>query len=203
MPADSFIHCRVDPELKAAIRRLAENQQLTDSALIKQVLKDVARVSGALGLKIGDTAKRPRDARLYVRLHPHDRLLLREHAARRGMAPATYVAVLVRAHLNDLAPLPEQELQAVRGAVSQLSALGRILNQMARALNRGEPTSPPGRQEVVAMGQICLALHDRVKALLLANAKSWRKGHAETHVGGPRGTASKPHELRQERSGPP
>jgi hypothetical protein len=118
------------------------------------------------------------------------------------MAPATYAAVLVRAHLNDLAPLPKEELLAVREAVSKLSALGRILNQMARALNRGDPTSPPGRREVVAMGQICLALHDRVKALLVANAKSWRKGHAETPVQTSRGTAPKPYELCEERSDP-
>src|SRR5438046_1429649 len=113
MSEDSFIHCRVDPELKAAIHRIADHMQLSDSALIKQVLKDVARMSGAIEPKIGDTGKRPRDARLYVRLHPNDRLLLREHAAGRGMAPATYVAVLVRAHLNDLAPLPKEELLAV------------------------------------------------------------------------------------------
>ena len=48
-----------------------------------------------------------------IRLRPDDRLLLHERAAARGMAPATYVAVLTRAHLRSLSPLPREELLAL------------------------------------------------------------------------------------------
>ena len=64
-------------------------------------------------------------------------------------------------------------------AVTELTALGRNLNQIARALNRGQGVAP-GRQEVQAMLRVCSALRDHVKTLLAANAKSWDQGHAET-----------------------
>jgi hypothetical protein len=203
MSEDSFIHCRVDSKLKAAIRRIADDTEVTESALIKQVLKDVARMSGALPPSIGANRRRPRDARLYVRLHPSDRLLLTERAAARAMAPATYVAVMVRAHLNHLAPLPKEELLALRDAVSQLADLRRLLNRMGGAADGGPSVSAIGSPEVAQMGQVCAALHDRVMALLVANAKSWRKGYAETSLQTARGTAPQSGELRQERSDPP
>jgi len=40
---------------------------------------------------------------------------------------ATYVSVLVRAHLRQLAPLPDRELSALRSTVNELAALGRNL----------------------------------------------------------------------------
>src|SRR5215469_17754665 len=51
---------------------------------------------------------------------PEDRLLLRERATGRGMAPATYASVLVRAHLRGLAPLPKEELTALKRSVAEL-----------------------------------------------------------------------------------
>ena len=49
-----------------------------------------------------------------IRLRPDDQILLRDRAAARGMPPATYVSVLTRAHLRSLAPLPKEELLALK-----------------------------------------------------------------------------------------
>jgi hypothetical protein len=86
-----------------------------------------------------------RDVRLYVRLDPNDRLLLNERAVARGMLVATYVAVLVRSHLRNLSPLPKHELMALRSAVAKFGAIGRNLNQIARAMNQGGRAAGPGR----------------------------------------------------------
>ena len=118
--------------------------------------------------------------RLYVRLDPADRLMLNERAAARGMPSATYVAVLVRSHLRNLSPLPKQELLALKSAVAELGAIGRNLNQIARAMNQGQRVAGPGRAELQAMLQVGSALRDHVKALLAGNTKSWDQGYAET-----------------------
>jgi hypothetical protein len=47
-----------------------------------------------------------RAARLYVRIAGGDRRLLRERGHARGLAAATYAAVLLRMHLHGGAPLP-------------------------------------------------------------------------------------------------
>jgi hypothetical protein len=94
------------------------------------------------------------------------------------MAPATYVSVLTRAHLRSLAPLPREELLALKRTVAELGAIGRNLNQIARAADQGEPADGPGQHGVQLMLRICEALRDHVKALLLANLRSWQEGQA-------------------------
>jgi hypothetical protein len=50
------------------------------------------------GPKLEELERVSRDARLYVRREPADRLLLTSRATSRGMRSATYVALLVRSH---------------------------------------------------------------------------------------------------------
>ena len=95
------------------------------------------------------------------------------------MAAATYVSVLVRSHLRDLAPLPKDELLALKRAVGEMGAVGRNLNQIARAANGGSPIAGVGREEFRAILKICEALRDHTKNLIKANTASWVTGHAE------------------------
>jgi hypothetical protein len=180
--ADAFIHCRVPVATKAAFGVLARHQGVTDSALLRRMidlsLQSVGVVSGTDA--VGARQPSARGSRLTVRLRGDDQLLLRERAAARGMAPATYVSVLTRAHLRSLAPLPRDELLALKRTVAELGAIGRNLNQIARAANQGERVDGRGPHEVQLMLRICEALRDHVKALLLANLRSWQEGHANS-----------------------
>jgi hypothetical protein len=96
------------------------------------------------------------------------------------MPSATYVSLLVRTHLRGVAPLPKEELLALRHSIAELRTVGRNLNQMAKALNQDARAIVPGRQEVVAMLKVAEGLRDHFKALLKANEKSWLQGYAET-----------------------
>lgn len=174
--AHAFIQCRVTPQVKALLRSLALREGLTESALIKRLLGVMLPASSSSVLEI---PHRPlRDRRLCVRLERGDRLLLQERARARRVPSATYVAVLVRSHLRDLTPLPKEELLALRRAVAELSALGRNLNQIARAVHSGERVAGPDREDLKTMLRVAAALRDHVKALLLANAKAWKVGYA-------------------------
>lgn len=175
-----MIACRVTPETKSRVRRLVEREGITESTLVKQLLDVVLRTSG---IEAQSTPEPPekvhRDARLYVRLEPEDWLLLRTRSEARGMASATYTSLLLRSHLRDVAPLPRAEYLALNHLVTELAAIGRNLNQIARAIHQGGRPAMPGRAEVDTMLKLAEALRDHVRALLLANARSWR-GHAET-----------------------
>ncbi|SRR6266699_6385245 len=181
MTADAFIQCRVSPEIKTLVRTLATREQITESALIKRFLEVLLRSSAVTAVPgLEELQRASRDMRLYVRLNPNDRLLLRERAAARGMPSATYVAVLVRSHLRDLAPLPKEELLALKSSVAELGTIGRNLNQIVHALNQGERVPALGREELRAMLKVCGALRDHVKTLLVANVKSWAQGYGQT-----------------------
>lgn len=95
------------------------------------------------------------------------------------MRPATYLAVLVRSHLRRLAPLPKDEMQALRRSIGELAAVGRNLNQIAKAANDGGRVPGSAREEFRAMLRVCEALRDNTKALLKANLTSWESGHGE------------------------
>jgi hypothetical protein len=180
MSADAFIQCRVTSEAKALIQTLADRERITESALVRQLLEVVLRTSAVSGIPRPDGTQRShREIRLSVRLDPNDRLLLKERAAARGVPAATYIALLVRSHLRGITPLLQQERHALDRVVAELTAIGRNLNQIARALNRGQSVAPC-RDDVQAMLTVCSALRDHVRALLTANEKSWNQGHAET-----------------------
>src|SRR5262245_21828195 len=132
MTNDAFIQCRVTPAMKTLVRALAEREQITESALIKQLLEVLLRTAALEGFPNVDTLDKPnRDARLYVRLDADDRALLASCATARGMRAATYVSVLVRSHLRKITPIPKDELAALKSSIAELRAIGNNLNQMA------------------------------------------------------------------------
>lgn len=180
MVAAQFLKTRVSLEEKERVHALANQLLITESVWLKRLVMRALGESAALlpdstaGQK--HTERQSRDARLYVRLRPEDRLLLFERAAARGMRPATYGSVLVRAHLRSLTPLPKEELMALKRSIAELGAFGRNLNQIARALNQGATAALPGRDDVATMLRIAEALRDHFKAVLKANELSWT-GH--------------------------
>lgn len=183
MAAEAFIQCRVPQATKAALRAAAERQQITESALLKRMLQVVLHSadpdSDVAGAGRADAADRAsRQARLYVRLTPNDRLLLEARAAARCLAPATYAAVLLHAHLRALTPVPEAELRSIRQATRELAAIGRNLNQIARVAHQGGAGMGTSRENLFAMLKICEALRDHFRAYVSTNLSSWESGDA-------------------------
>jgi Mobilization protein NikA len=175
MNADQLIVARVSSETKARLRTLAERQCVSESAFIRRLVELVLLKAG-LSPIITETpsgARSRRGSRLMIRLRPDDQILLRERAAARGMRPATYVSVLTRSHLRALAPLPAEELLALKRTIGELGSIGRNLNQIARAANQGQLVTSPGRNDFETMLRVCKTLRDSLKRVLLVNLKSW------------------------------
>ena len=160
---------------------MARHQGLSDSALLKRMIELALQSVDATPLESAVEANDDvvRASRLTVRLRPDDQLLLRERASARSMAPATYVSVLVRSHLRSLAPLPKEELLAIKRVVFELGGIGRNLNQIARAASQGGRVSGPGRENVQSMIRVCGGVRDHVRELLSANLRSWEQGYGE------------------------
>ena len=176
-----MVRCRVSSETKSRLQNIASREQITESALVRPLLETLAWTSATESPEINKPDETGlRAERLSIRLLPNDRVLLRERAGSRGMPSATYVAVLVRSHLRKLTPLPVEELDALRRSIAELGAVGRNLNQIARALNAGGRWDGPGRQHLEAMLKIAVALRDHIRALLKANEASWERGHGQT-----------------------
>lgn len=181
--ASEFIKVRVPPEVKRRIAAAAAHEFLNDSAwlrrLILRQLEAVEATGEGLGpgLVIEDSGRCSN--RVHIRLRSEDSLLLGARATARGMRPATYVSVLTRSHLRCLAPLPKDELLALRRSIAELAAIGRNINQIAKVANEGGGLPRSAAQEFQSMLKICQALRDHTKALLAANLASWENGRGE------------------------
>jgi hypothetical protein len=177
----AFIACRVTLETKERVRTVADREGITESALLRQLLEVMLRKADPEGAPRLTAAERVnRDARLNVRLEPQDWRLLKERSKARCMATATYASLALRSHLRGGAPLPKAEYVALKQSIEGLAVIGRNLNQIARALNRGGRAEVPGRQEVMTMLKVAEGLRDHFRALLEANQKAWEDGRAQT-----------------------
>jgi predicted DNA binding CopG/RHH family protein len=90
----------VSDDVKGLLQTIAAQRQITESALVRQLVEAMLQVATVPNLANTAAPTRVvRDARLYVRLAPEDCVLLSDRAKARGMPSATYVSVLVRSHL--------------------------------------------------------------------------------------------------------
>jgi hypothetical protein len=190
------LKAHVSPEIKLQAKAVAEREFLSEAAWLKRlVLREIRACHGANGdgrepcgteihHRPAKDARRPIgcDRPMLVRLRSEDRLLLDARAETREMRPATYASVLIRSHLRQLAPLPKEELLALRRSIGELASIGRNINQIAKAVNDGGRAPGSVREEFRAMLKICEALRDNTKALLKANVTSWEAGYVQTHV---------------------
>jgi Bacterial mobilisation protein (MobC) len=161
--------------MKEAIRSLAQKEQISESALLKQLLSAVLRMSESSASPEAKLPSQPtRDSRISVRLSQEDQQLLAERSAGRGMPCATCISVLVRTHLRKVTPMPKEELLALKRVTSELGAIGRNVNQIARAANQSGGTMTPDAHLALTL-RVLTALRDHIKALLIANQKSWEE----------------------------
>jgi hypothetical protein len=186
-----FIKTRVSPDTKARVNEAAQRQLLTesvwlrravDAALRKEPVSENAVIHRAAigssheGSSLGSRSAR---IRICIRVRHGDRLILRERAGARGMPAATYIAVLLRAHLRALAPLPSEEIAALKRSVAELSAIGRNLNQIARVAQQTGRITGPNRDDLRSMLKVCEAMREHVKELVRVNMETWECGYAE------------------------
>ncbi|HEY6925699.1 MAG TPA: hypothetical protein VI653_19620 [Steroidobacteraceae bacterium] len=192
MSCTEVLKTRIPPDIKVEVKEIADRELLSEAAWLKRlVLREIRACNGTSGtgrdLCIpGRVQNRGREARvsgcaraMLVRLRNEDKLLLDARAEARAMRPATYASVLLRAHLRGLSPLPKHELAALKQAVGELRAVGRNLNQIARAVNQGARVDGLGRDEFRGLLKICEALRDHTKGVIKSNTASWATGYAE------------------------
>jgi hypothetical protein len=179
MAASPCIQCRIDPQLKLRLQAIAIERGLTESAVLKRIVIGVIGMAPADDTSVLAVEPIGRRTRVYVRLRPDDHALLRERAIGRGLASATYVSMLVRAHLRGVSPLPDRELAELRHAAGALGAVGRNLNQIARVAHQTGRIEGLTTGDLRAMLGAFEGLRAHFKGLIEANIASWETDDAK------------------------
>ncbi len=171
---------RVSQPTKRTVQALSSQYGITEAAWLRRLVEGALQAANPTPTtEIAPTASRPgRPVRVTIRVRPDDHQLLEARAQTRNLAPATYVAYFLRAHLRVLAPLPSPELGGLKRSVAELGAIGRSLNQVVRIAHQSGRITGPAHHELMALLKVCEGLRDHVKALIKANLASWESGYA-------------------------
>ena len=102
----------VSEPTKRAVQALSNQQGLMEAAWLRRLVEGALQAASPTPTVEGaQTASRSGGpVRVTIRVRPDDHQLLEARAQARNLAPATYVAFSLRAHLRALAPLPTPEL---------------------------------------------------------------------------------------------
>ena len=162
------ITARPSQSEKERFATLAARAGISESALALIAIRDVLNPDAK---PIGETEATPglgpATDRITIRLRPGDGASVSRRAAQRGMKLSAYIAALVRAHVAQDPPWPENELAALKQSVVVLAGLGRLLAQAAK--------SPSGiaRDDLQRTRSAVAALEQHTHDLARAALISW------------------------------
>ena len=134
------IATRIDAVVKEAFSRRANQEQVTEAKLLELIIR---RFLGAENFNetapkeksTDDLEVRSKDIR--VRVTPSTYQQLQYLGESRGWSRSTYIAKLLDVHLTGNPRFSDKEFRQLKMTTYQLSAVGRNINQIARALNSG------------------------------------------------------------------
>jgi hypothetical protein len=124
----SLIATRTPVETKRRFTALAASRGMTESRLLTLLIETVLERNADAGHDASLHHDAKTSERMSLRLKADDCALLAARAARRGMRTASYVAMLVRAHIRREKPLPMPEIELLKVSVAQLSSFSRQLD---------------------------------------------------------------------------
>jgi Bacterial mobilisation protein (MobC) len=168
----------LDRASKTRFGVIAQARGLSESALLRELVESTLKATGAVGASAPEPILPAAcSGRISVRLRTDDLLFLRERASARKLPTSTYVSLLVRSHLRAQTPLPTAELEALKRSVAEVGAMGRNINQIARAVNQQQWPAGPNHSDLVAILRALTGLRENFKAVISANLTSWDTGH--------------------------
>lgn len=114
--------------------------------------------------------------RIEIRLTCEEHRTVAEAATLAGFSVNSWIVSLVRAQLSDLPQLGQFELEQLAASNSQLVAIGRNLNQIARALNAAPTEKTVYRVEIVeALSEAIRSHTAAVSAVIQSNVQRWSR----------------------------
>lgn len=111
--------------------------------------------------------------RIEIRLTASEKVAVQRIADQSGTSASKWVSDLVRAYVTREPQFGMHELQVLGDSNSQLRAIGRNLNQIAFAMNRGDD-HPDDVEKVVSKLSITIEDHtEKVYAIIRSNLERW------------------------------
>jgi hypothetical protein len=168
------LRVRVSPATQQRIRDAARAKMVTESVWLRQCIERALADTVSEPVPAQSVAEPPAGAsRISIRIHFADGQLLKAVAQSRGLPTASYVSLLVRAYLHGYAPVPPEELRALRESTEHIGRITRYLTQLDAFIRRAQSLPPNLAQNVENMLRLNLTLGHWLRDYIRSNIKSW------------------------------
>lgn len=171
------ITARPTPDEKEHFAYLAASRGILEWQLALLAIRVLIDSSPTTSRALAHHAHVAATDRITVRLRPGDGKAIAVRAERRGLKPSAYIAALIRAHVSANPPLAADELQALKEAIAQLTAVNRVLLQVAQAALATGELSNSLRQELGKERTVVGLLESRVHDLVQKSLISWETNY--------------------------
>lgn len=182
MPGPSpVVRARLKPELHKRFEALRLAEGLSESELLQRAVQNELEGSGrparsapAHIAKLPAAGEGVETTRLTVRLPAFVREAAAKRAAARSLRVTPWVAALVQSHVAATPVLTEAELQVVEASNRELAAIGRNINQIARALNEAHFETERVRLDRLAeLSEKIESTREAIRGLVRASRNAW------------------------------
>ena len=172
-----ILKARFDADTHARFLAVAKARGLKESELLRLAVNrelGQAPAEPALVEPDPDPDQTEHD-RITVRMPAFLMAAMKGRAKSQGMAPSRWLAALVQSNLTRHPVLTDDELQAVEATTRELSAIGRNINQIARALNEAHFQTERVRLDRLAdLSEKINKVRDAIRVLVRASRNVWR-----------------------------
>lgn len=170
----SQLKTQVDENLKNAFVQLAQKKNLSEAALLRElVLAATATESQASRVAIG-TEREPSSITVYV-----PRFLkksVEQRAKAKYLTTSAWVASLLQSNLAQQPVMTHNQLAALNASIRELASIGRNVNQIAKALNQRPGEVGLDRAALASIRAEIRSHELAVRELVKVSERSWSAG---------------------------
>jgi hypothetical protein len=164
----------VETETKTRFRNLAKTRGLSESELLRSVILVVTGQETDADQPIKPEAENRELERMTVRLPGFLMDAAKQRGKSKGMAASRWVAALVQANLTGKPVMTDKELAVLQASNRELAAIGRNINQIAKALNEAfHETERVRLDTLAALSQSISENRAAIHSLVRASQQAW------------------------------
>lgn len=167
------LKAQVDEDVKASFVKRAKAAGLSESEFLRSlVLREIGK----------DMEERPVEpdpenaalVRMTVRMPGFLTAAVEQRGKAKGMVPSRWVAALVQSNLRREPVMTDAELAALQESNRELAAIGRNINQIARAINEAFHQTERVRLDKLAeLAQAIKENRGAIRSLVRASQHAW------------------------------
>ena len=168
---------KVDEDLKKLFKQHTKNNGLSESELLRLIVIEAmgkAQFSKSDKTDLKPNTEKSETERITVRMPSFLMQAAKEKGKAKGMATSRWIAALVQSNIAKNPVMADQELNNLKASIRELNAIGRNINQMARALNESRNnTNKVNLDTLYLLGDSLKRNLSAVRELVRASQQVW------------------------------